>query len=182
MPSRPTINPAVPLPPASPRARDTRLESEGAEFLVLGSLLIEGIAAWKAYSNFPGYDVLAGDIAKQRICRIQVKSRYATGDAGFPISNFDCDFVCFVRLNRGSRSYLRRSADGGSLPGELDDGRLAPEIFVLPKRIVRKAWIPGAPWGRGGVLLKNIHRPERYLNAWERVNDFLAAPPRNRPR
>jgi hypothetical protein len=31
--------------------------------------------------------------------------------------------------------------------------------------------------GRGGVLPKNIDRPERYLNAWERVSDYLAGRP-----
>jgi hypothetical protein len=48
--------------------RDTRRQSEGAEFLVLGSLPAEGISAWKAYANFPGYDIVAGDVAKQTIC------------------------------------------------------------------------------------------------------------------
>src|SRR5207248_10556195 len=108
---------------ARPR-RDTRLEAEGAEFLVLGSLLAEGIPAWKAYTNFPGYDILAGDINNQRICRIQVKSRFVTGAAGFPISNLDCDFVCFVRLNRGSRGYLQRTRDGNQFAAEQESGRL----------------------------------------------------------
>ena len=102
----------------APPRRDTRLEAEGAEFLVLGSLLAEGIPAWKAYTNFPGYDILAGDINNQRICRIQVKSRFVTGAAGFPISNLDCDFVCFVRLNRGSRGYLQRTRDGNQFAAE----------------------------------------------------------------
>ena len=35
--------------------QDTMLESEGAEFLVLGNLLLAGINAFKAYVNFPGY-------------------------------------------------------------------------------------------------------------------------------
>jgi hypothetical protein len=33
---------------AVPAKRDTRLEAAGAEFLVLGLLLAEGIHAWKA--------------------------------------------------------------------------------------------------------------------------------------
>lgn len=37
---------------------DTSLESSGAEFLVLGHLLVEGIQAFKAYTNFPGYDLI----------------------------------------------------------------------------------------------------------------------------
>jgi hypothetical protein len=160
------------------RRRDTRLEAEGAEFLVLGSLLAEGIPAWKAYTNFPGYDILAGDIRRQRLCRIQVKSRYQTAARGFPIGNFDCDFVCFVRLNRGSRSYLQQRQNRRRAASELESGRLPPEIYVLPRRVVSRAWTPGAPFGRGGVLLANINNPQRYLHNWELISTFLATPPR----
>ena len=45
--------------PEKAKKQDTKLESEGAEFLVLGHLLIESIAAYKAYINFPGYDLTA---------------------------------------------------------------------------------------------------------------------------
>lgn len=41
------------------KKQDTKLESEGAEFLVLGLLLVEGVSAYKAYINFPGYDLTA---------------------------------------------------------------------------------------------------------------------------
>jgi hypothetical protein len=75
---------------------DTSLESAGAEFLVLGSLLVEGVEAHKLYTNFPGYDIMAVDPKKNTSCKIQVKSRWATDfDGGFPICNFDCDFVVF---------------------------------------------------------------------------------------
>lgn len=36
---------------------DSFLESTGAEFLVVGELLIEGIEAYKAYMRHPGYDI-----------------------------------------------------------------------------------------------------------------------------
>ncbi len=39
--------------------QDTRLESEGAEFLVLGQFLINRIVAYKTYTNMPGYDLVA---------------------------------------------------------------------------------------------------------------------------
>lgn len=38
---------------------NTQLQATGAEFLVLGNLLIQGIQAYKAYTNNPGYDVIA---------------------------------------------------------------------------------------------------------------------------
>ncbi len=68
--------------------RDTRLEATGAEFLVLAHLLMEGIEAHKSYVNYPGYDVVAVNAAKERQCRIQVKSRYYSSDRAFLIKNF----------------------------------------------------------------------------------------------
>ncbi len=86
------------------RRQDTKLEAEGAEFLVLGLLLIEGVHCFKAYTNFAGYDLVAIDAGTDRSARIQVKSRWATDyDRSFPIRNFDCDFVVLAALNRGYR-------------------------------------------------------------------------------
>ncbi len=94
--------------------QDTKLESEGAEFLVLGNLLLEGISCFNAYTNFQGYDLVAVNPQTKRQARIQVKSRWATNyDRSFPIKNFDCEFVVHVALNRGYRS--RSVATGVSL-------------------------------------------------------------------
>jgi len=67
------------------KRQDTKLESEGAEFLVLGNLLIEGISCFKAYINFPGYDLVAVNPDKSKTAKIQVKSRWATK---FPYKKF----------------------------------------------------------------------------------------------
>ena len=84
--------------------QDTKLESEGAEFLVLGLLLIEGISAYKTYINFRGYDLIAVNPETKSVARIQVKSRWATDyDNSFPLKNLECDFVVHVALNRGFR-------------------------------------------------------------------------------
>ncbi|MGH2714487.1 MAG: hypothetical protein ACREWE_08450 [Gammaproteobacteria bacterium] len=108
---------------------DTRLESEGAEFLVLGQLLIAGIEATKAYRNFEGFDLYASIPAAGKACRIQVKSRWATDyDGGFPIKNLGSDFVVFVALNRGYR-YRRKA-------GAPEHGVRAPEFFVFPTPVV----------------------------------------------
>ena len=92
--------------------RDTKLESEGAEFLVLGRLLLEKISAFKTYTNFPEYDLIATNAEKNISARIQVKSRYQTNWDGFIIKNFDCEFVVFVALNRGY-SKPRKNSDTG---------------------------------------------------------------------
>ena len=69
-----------------PTSAETNLYSEGAEFLVLGQLLIRGVHATKAYTRFPGWDVLATNPATGDTCRIQVKARLATDfNGGFPI-------------------------------------------------------------------------------------------------
>src|SRR5215468_4111224 len=104
---------------------DSSLESAGAEFLVLGHLLIAGIQAFKAYTNVPGSDIIATHPETNRACRIQVKSRWATDcDGGFPIRNFDCDFIVFVALHRGFRSR-KQSAD-------IQPGRQEPRYDVVP--------------------------------------------------
>ena len=86
--------------------KNTRLKSEGAEFLVLGQLLIHGVPAYKTYTNMPGFDVVA--VAPENAgatARISVKSRWDTGATGFIIKNFDCDFVVVAKLNRGTSRW-----------------------------------------------------------------------------
>ncbi|HBC45626.1 MAG TPA: hypothetical protein DCZ43_01130, partial [candidate division Zixibacteria bacterium] len=80
---------------------DTTLESKGAEFLVLGQLLIRKIAAYQTYTNMPGYDIIAVNPEKNTSARIQVKCRWETTPPHFLINNIDCDFVIAVKLNRG---------------------------------------------------------------------------------
>ena len=143
---------------------DTSLESSGAEFLVLGHLLVEGIQSFKAYTNFPGYDLIATAPEKNRSCRVQVKSRWATDfDGGFPIKNFDCDFVVLVQLNRGYR-YHRKKHQG-------DDGRREPKFFIFPVEIVKGAQVPDSSWGK--VFLRHISDCELYENRWDLISEFL---------
>jgi hypothetical protein len=143
---------------------DTSLESAGAEFLVLGHLLIEGIQAFKAYTNFPGYDIIATHPEKNRSCRMQVKSRWATDfDGGFLIRNFACDFIVFVALNRGFR-YRKKSA-------EVQHGRQEPQCYVFPVLILQTAQDPTNLWGK--VFLRKIEHVEQYVNNWELVKAFL---------
>jgi hypothetical protein len=59
--------------------QNTKLESEGAEFIVLGLLLIEGIHCFKAYTNFAGYDLTAVNPTSGKSARIQVKNPMGDG-------------------------------------------------------------------------------------------------------
>ena len=148
------------------KRQDTRLESEGAEFLVLGHLLTEGISCYKAYINFPGYDLVAVNADKSKTAKIQVKSRWATDyDKSFPIKNFDCDFVVHVALNRGYRFRRKKTTtqDGGV--GE-------PVFYVFPVEVVRAAQNVGDKWGK--VTITNIPNFESYQSNWPLIADFLS--------
>ncbi len=148
-----------------PGRLDTSLESAGAEFLVLGNLMIEGIEAHKLYTNAPGYDIMAVNPQKNSSCRIQVKSRWATDfDRAFPIRSFDPDFVVLVALNRGYR-YRRKTANGKA-------GRSDPRFYVFPMGVVQSARNPSNSWGK--VFLKHIEDVEEYVAGWEAIRAFLS--------
>ena len=147
-----------------PKKQDTKLESQGAEFLVLGHLLIEGISAYKAYINFPGYDLTAVNHESLKVARLQVKSRWATNyDRSFPIKNFDCDFVIHVALNRGY-SF-------GKKPTQQDNGIKPPEFYVFPVSVVRNAQNVGDSWGK--VQIRKIPDLDNYRDNWELIRKFL---------
>ena len=136
--------------------QNTRIESEGAEFLVLGQLLIAGIPSYKCYTNMPGYDIVATNPETNSSARISVKSRWRTGAEGFIIGNFDCDFVVIVRLNRGTK-------DGR---GEV----LAPDFFVVPVGILSRLPRTTA-WNK--ISFRRIPELESYRDRWHAISDFL---------
>jgi hypothetical protein len=145
--------------------QNTRLECEGAEFLVLGNLLADGISCYKAYVNFPGYDLFAINPKTQKIARIQVKSRWATNyDKSFPIKNFDCDFVVHVALNRGYAFGKKAAAD--------NSGVKSPEFYILPIAVIKKARNPSDPWGKI-YFKKKIPHIEDYKNNWQLIREFI---------
>jgi len=144
--------------------QDTKLESEGAEFLVLGTLLIEGVSCFKAYVNFRGHDLVAVSRSGEKTARIQVKSRWATNyDKSFPIKNFDCEFVVHVALNRGYR-FGKQAKQG-------DIGIKAPEYFIFPVEAVRAARNKGDKWGK--VTITNIPNYTNYRDAWHLIRAYL---------
>lgn len=145
--------------------QNTKLESEGAEFLVLGLMLIEGIPCYKAYINFPGYDLVAFNSSTGKISRLQVKSRWATNyDKSFPIKNFDCDFVIHVALNRGY-SFGRKAT-------EADSGIKSPEFYVFPVDVVRNAQYSNSNWGK--IRITKINDFHVYKENWKLIKSFLS--------
>ena len=141
--------------------RDTKLEPEGAEFLVLGRLLLERITAFKTYTNFPGYDLIATSAEKNTSARIQVKSRYNTNWDGFIIKNFDCEFVVLVALNRG---YSRPRKNG-------DKGVTEPDFYIFPISYINKVRDPNNEWGK--IAKNRFIGLEKYQNQWGLIQEFL---------
>jgi hypothetical protein len=146
------------------KKQDTKLESEGAEFLVLGLLLVEGISAYKAYINFPGYDLTAINPDTKKVARIQVKSRWATDyDTSFPLKNLDCDFVVHVALNRGYRFGKKNNTK--------DNGVKPPTFYVFPVDVIAKA---RNEIGWNKVQIKKVENLEKYIDNWTLIKDYLA--------
>lgn len=146
------------------KRQNTKLESEGAEFLVLGHLLIEGISAYKAYVNFPGYDLMAVNPETRKVARLQVKSRWATNyDRSFPVKSFDCDFVIHVALNRGYAFGKKATPES--------TGVKPPEFYVLPVDVVRAAQNVNDSWGK--VHIPKIPDLESYVENWNLIREFL---------
>jgi len=144
--------------------KDTKLESEGAEFLVLSQLLLEKVTTFKTYTNFPGYDLIATNADKNTSARIQVKSRYKTNWDGFIINNFDCEFVVYVALNRG---YSKPKKSG-------DSGIKDPEFYVLPISYIHDVRDPSNEWGK--IVKSRLVDLEKYQNQWRLIQEFLDNP------
>jgi hypothetical protein len=142
-------------------AAETKLRSEGAEFLVVGNLLIRGVHATKAYRNYPGWDVLVADPDSGRSCRVQVKARRDTNAPGFPVKNFDADFVVFVVLNRGYQGGTRRNGD---------TGEREPDFHVFPMAAVEAVCDGSSMWGESHrVPLAKIADHDQYREAWHLI-------------
>jgi hypothetical protein len=141
--------------------RDTKLEAEAAEFLVLGHLLLNRISAFKAYVNFPGYDLIAADADNNSSARLQVKSRYRTDWDGFIIKNFDCDFVIFVTLNRGFDKPKKSGARGVA----------PPDFYILPINWVKQVHDPANAWGK--VNKNRLIGLLEYKDRWDLITKHL---------
>lgn len=136
-----------------PQQRDNiRLAAEGTEFLVLGHLLVEGLQAYKMYTNMPGYDdlVVNPETKPNRVARISVKSRWRVEAHGFLIKNFDSDFVVVVKLNRGTvpapAEFFVLPRRSSSLCRDPGGRRLDFRPFRASRLPERAASNPRVPW------------------------------------
>ncbi|MGE0021953.1 MAG: hypothetical protein AB7S72_19955 [Draconibacterium sp.] len=138
--------------------KNTRLESEGAEFLVLGNLLVLGVPTYKTYTNMPGYDLVATNPEKNKSVRIQVKSRYQTNWDGFMIKNLDADFVVLVTLNRGIP---------GSSNKRIGIDIKEPDFYIFPIEYVLEIRDKENSWGK--ITKARMIDFEHYRNKWDLI-------------
>jgi hypothetical protein len=144
---------------------ESTLEAEAAEFLALGSLLLERLVAHNNDTKIPGYDLAATDPEVTSSVTIQVKSQWATDqDKGFVIKGMDCDFLVFVALNRGYRSAEKRvSCDDG--------GVREPDFYVLPAAVIENAPLEKK---LGKLFIRTIHEYQTYRGAWHLIKTRLS--------
>jgi hypothetical protein len=138
--------------------QDTKLESDAAEFLVLGNLSLMRIPSFKSYVNTTGYDLIATNPESNRSARIQVKSRWKTGAAGFIINNFGNDFVVVVLLHRG--------ASRGAKPV------LEPKYLVFQTKMLKRL-AKSKSDDRGRIDFKHISILDSYTGNWTPISAFL---------
>ena len=141
---------------------DTTLEAAGAEHLVVGRLLIDGLQAFRAYANQAGYDLLVVNPQTRRSVKVQVKSRVAVDSGPFRIKSFDFDFVVFVRLNRGTKASRKAGQR---------ENVLAPEFYIVPKEAI-------ASMGDELVRIPKgwLKRQPGFLEDWDSIKAALADP------
>jgi hypothetical protein len=144
------------------RRLDSALEAEGAEFLVLGNLLLNHVVANKAYSNTKDYDIIAVNPDTKVAVTVQVKSRWRTGANNFMLSAVRADFVVLVSLNRG------RDAKGqGGDPAD-------PSFMILPRDVAEAALAANR---HGKIPLNKLPVSNAagapYLGGWKLIADAL---------
>ncbi|MBE2227833.1 MAG: hypothetical protein IAE93_10835 [Ignavibacteria bacterium] len=143
------------------KRQDTTLESTGAEFLVLGHLLREGVPTYKTYHNHPEYDLIATNPQKNLSVRIQIKSRWATNsDNSFPIKKFGSEFIVFVALNCGY-AFSKKNIEGG---------KKDCEIYVFPTELC-KEYARKDDWGK--LAIKKIPDYLSYKFNWDLIKKKL---------
>jgi len=148
---------------------DTKLFSNGAEFLVLSKLLLTNIQSYKAYVNFEGYDLVAVNPIKNKSAKIQVKSKNFKGDTSFYLnadSKAKSDFYVFAQTNS-----IRKNNDKYTLV--TDEERL-PMLYVMSYKIVdkyKKTDKDGNNWI--SLSKKSMPNIDKYLNDWDEIKKFL---------
>tara|TARA_B100002019_G_scaffold161715_1_gene139466 strand:- start:731 stop:1186 length:456 start_codon:yes stop_codon:yes gene_type:complete len=147
--------------------KSSTFTQEGAEKLVLSSLLIRDIECYQAYENQKSYDLIAVSQNGKKIAKIEVKSRQNNHAKKITNSNFmhkkppfpDFYVSVFIKSFRENQ--------------KVTDNELDVEMLVLPKNIVHSK--KHTHVGKKGSYfypnkLKDI---DKYVNNFELITNFL---------
>ena len=151
---------------------DTKLFSNGAEFLVMSKLLLSNIQTYKAYMNFEGYDLVCVNPDGNLSARIQVKSKNFKKDTGFYLNKDDkakSDFYVFAQTNS-----IKKVGDEYIL---IPDSELEPLLYIMDMKTVNKHKRidkKGTPWI--SLSKKSFPNIDDYLNNWNQIKSFLKIP------
>ena len=143
---------------------NTKLFSEGAEFLVLSKLLLARIETYKAYENQEGYDLISINAKKNLSAKIQVKSKNFRGDSSFYLNKDNktkSDFYVFAQTNSLTRDYR-----------VIPDSESKPNLYILDSYEVnkyKKFDKKGTPY----LLLSSLPDKERHIEDWSKIRKFL---------
>ena len=151
---------------------DTKLFSNGAEFLVMAKLLLTSIQTYKAYVNFEGYDLVCVNPKGNLSAKIQVKSKNFRKDKGFYLNKTNkakADFYVFAQTNA-----IKKIGKKNRL---IPDSELEPILYVMDLKTVnkyKKIDKKGTPWI--SLSKKNISNIEDYINDWNQIKICLKLP------
>ena len=148
---------------------DTKLFSNGAEFLVLSKLLLTNIQTYKAYVNFEGYDLVSVNPKESLSAKIQVKSKNFKSDSTFYLNSDDKakpDFYVFAQTNS-----IKKTKNGYRL---VPDDERFPMLYVMDLKTVnehKRIDKQGTNWI--SISKKSIPNIDDYLNNWNQIKVFL---------
>lgn len=148
---------------------DTKLFSNGAEFLVMAKLLLSNIQTYKAYMNFEGYDLVCVNPEKNLSAKIQIKSKNFINDTSFYLNSDDKakpDFYVLAQTN----SLKKVNKENKLVPDEISE----PKLYILNSKTIeryRKQDKKGTFYI--SISRNNIKEIDTYLNNWNQVKSFL---------
>ena len=150
------------------KRKDTKLVSTGAEFIVLGKLLLHEIQTYKTYVNFEGYDLVSVNPDKGKSAKIQVKSKNFVNDFSFylnPVEKDQPDFYVFCHTS--VYHYVNKVAQ------LVEDKNTKPRFFIMDYKSVQK-YKSTDKQGSDYIKLKtSVPNYEFYEENWKLIKNFL---------
>ena len=144
---------------AKKKKLDTKLFSNGAEFLVLSKLLLSNIQAYKTYVNFEGYDLVAVNPSNNKSAKVQVKSKNQLNDSGFYLNK---DSITHTDFYVFAQTYAYKRDEGEVLL--INDSVASPKLWVMDYKTAEKNKRVdklGTPWI--SMSKKSFPEAEKYL-------------------